>query len=256
MSRALRAALVLLALASGASAADKAGPIEKRTLVSREKERVYYLFFPPSASAEHPAPLIVFLHGSRRDGRPLVEAWLDLAAKEGIALAGPDSADSVHWASPQDGPLLLKDVVDDVAARHAIDPRRVYLFGHSAGAVFALQMACLESEYFAAAVAHAGAVDRAYFSVFDFAARKIPIAMFIGTKDAIFPLTAVQATAEALKSRGFPVTLTEMPGHTHDYYAKSGEINAEAWRFLSNERLASDPRYRVYADPKPPAGSP
>jgi poly(3-hydroxybutyrate) depolymerase len=245
--RSILAALLLLTLPAAVLAAAR---IERRTLVSRDKERVYYLFVPPSASAERPAPLIVFLHGSRRDGRPLVEAWLDLAEKEGIALAGPDSADSVHWASPQDGPLLLKDVVDDVAAKHPIDPRRVYLFGHSAGAVFALQMACLESEYFAAAVAHAGAVDRGYFSVFDFAARKIPIAIFIGTKDAFFPLTSVRATAEALKSRGFPVTLTEIPGHTHDYYSKSKEINAQVWELFSRTRLETEPKYRAYADPK------
>ena len=129
----------------------------------------------------------------------------DLAEKEGIVLAGPDSTDAVHWASPQDGPLLLRDVVDAVAGKHPIDPRRVYLFGHSAGAVFALQMACLESEYFAAAAVHAGAVDPEYFSIFDYAARKIPIAIWIGTTGPVLSRSrSVRATAEALKSRGFP----------------------------------------------------
>ena len=165
-------------------------------------------------------------------------------------LAGPDSTDSVHWGSPQDGPLLLHDLVEEIAAKYPIDRRRVYLFGHSAGAVFTLQMACLESEYFAAAAAHAGSVDPAYHSIFDVAARKIPIAIFIGTKDAFFPLTSVRATAEALKSRGFPVTLTEMPGHTHDYYSKSKEINAQVWDLFSRTRLETDPKYQVYADPK------
>ena len=156
----------------------------------------------------------------------------------------------MHWASPQDGPLLLRDLVEEIAAKYPVDPRRVYLFGHSAGAVFTLQMACLESEYFAAAAAHAGSVDRAYHSLFDFAVRKIPIAIFIGTKDAFFPLTSVRATAEALKSRGFPVTLTEIPGHTHDYSSMSREINAQVWDLFSRTRLEADPKYRVYADPK------
>lgn len=240
-------AFLLLALATSASAATK---IEKRTLVSRDKQRTYYLFVPTGISAEHPAPLIITFHGSGRDGKPLVAEWQGLAEKEGIVVAGPDSTDSVHWASPQDGPLLLRDLVDEIASKYPIDPRRVYLFGHSAGAVFTLQMACLESEYFAAAAAHAGSVDPAYHSLFDFAARKIPIAIFIGTKDAFFPLTSVRATAEALKSRGFPVTLTEIPGHTHDYYSKAGEINAQVWELFSHTRLEADPKYRVYADPK------
>jgi poly(3-hydroxybutyrate) depolymerase len=236
-----------LALAASASAATK---IEKRTLVSRDRERTYYLYVPPGISAEHPAPLIITIHGSGSDGKPLVAEWQGLAEKEGIVLAGPDSSDSVHWASPQDGPLLLHDVVEQIAAKYPIDPRRVYLFGHSAGAVFTLQMACLESEYFAAAAAHAGSVDPAYHSLFDFATRKIPIAIFIGTKDAFFPLTSVRSTADALKARGFPVTLTEMPGHTHDYSSTSKEINAQVWELFSHTRLEADPKYRVYADPR------
>jgi poly(3-hydroxybutyrate) depolymerase len=245
----LVAFVVLLAALPAAGA--PSGRIEKQTVVSRDKERTYYLFVPSTVSAEKPAPLIVMFHGSGRDGKELVDEWTDLAEKEGIVVVGPNSTDSVHWASPQDGPLLLRDLVDAVAAKIPVDRRRVYLFGHSAGAVFGLQMASLESEYFAAAAVHAGSVDPAYFSIFDFAARKIPILIFIGTRDAYFPLPAVQATAEALKARGFPVTLIEMPGHTHNYASKSKDINARTWEFLSRERLAADGSFRVYADPRP-----
>ena len=238
------AASVLLAMAS-AGAAD----VTKESVISRNKARVYYLYVPSSAPADHPAPLIVTIHGSTRNGKTLVDAWKDLAEKEGIVLAGADSTDAVHWASPQDGPLLLRDVVDAVAAKRAIDPRRVYLFGHSTGAVFALQMACLESEYFAAAAVHAGAVDPKYFSIFDYAVRKIPIAIWIGTKDAFFSMDEVRATARALETRGFPVKLTEMPGQTHDYSAVSKDLNLDIWAFLSAQKLAGDPKYRVYADP-------
>ena len=40
-----------------------------------------------------------------------------------------------------------------------------------------------------------------------------------------------------------------MPGHTHDYYSKSKEINAQVWDLFSHTRLETDPKYRVYADP-------
>ena len=246
--RAGGAAAALLALSALARASD--ATVAKLTVVSRDAERTAYVFVPSTLAADRPAPMIVTLHGSGRNGRTLVDAWKGLAEKEGIVLAGPDSTDAAHWASPQDGPQLLEDVVDAVAARHAIDGRRVYLFGHSAGAVFALQMACLESEYFAAAAVHAGAVDPKYFTIFDYAARKIPIAIWIGTKDRFFPLDGVRATADALKSRGFPVTLTEIPNHTHDYYSVSKDLNLEIWRFLSAQKLAEEPRFRKYADPK------
>jgi poly(3-hydroxybutyrate) depolymerase len=236
---------LLLAAASPVHGAD----VSKETVTSRNKARVYYLYAPASVPPDRPAPLIVTIHGSTSSGRRLVDAWKDLAEKEGIVLAGPDSTDAVHWASPQDGPLLLRDVVDAVGAKRAIDPRRVYLFGHSAGAVFALQMACLESEYFTAAAVHAGAVDPQYFSIFDFAARKIPIAIWIGTRDEFFPIDGVRATAKALEARGFPVTLTEIPDHNHNYSAVSKDLNVRIWAFLSDQKLPGDPKYRVYADP-------
>ncbi|HTY41093.1 MAG TPA: PHB depolymerase family esterase [Thermoanaerobaculia bacterium] len=246
MKRAFAAAASLLLVGAAALGEDD---VAKRAVRSRDKDRVYYLYAPPGLSAGHPAPLVVTLHGSGRDGRTLVDRWKDLARKEGIVLAGPDSTDAVHWASPQDGPLFLRDVVDAVSAAQPIDPRRVYLFGHSAGAVFALQMASLESEYFAAAAVHAGAVDPRYFSIFDYAARKIPIAIWIGTRDSFFPLADVRATAEALESRGFPVTLTEIPDHTHDYADVSKDLNPAIWAFLSAQKIPGDPHYRVYADP-------
>ncbi|HEY1434222.1 MAG TPA: PHB depolymerase family esterase, partial [Thermoanaerobaculia bacterium] len=215
MKTLLPLAILLAGLAAPANAAS--GRIETRTLVSRDKERTYSIYVPSTLSADKPAPLIVAFHGSGGDGKRIVEEWTDLAEKEGILVAGPNSSDSVHWASPQDGPQLLRDLVDAIAARHAVDKRRLYLFGHSAGAVFGLQMASLESEYFAASAVHAGSVEPAYFSLFDFATRKIPILIFIGTRDAYFPITGVRATADALKARGIPVTVIEMPGHTHNY---------------------------------------
>jgi poly(3-hydroxybutyrate) depolymerase len=244
----LAAGSLLLVLPAISAAAD--ATVEKMTVTSREKPRTVYVFAPTGVSGAHPAPLILTLHGSGLDGKTLVDQWKTLAEKEGIVLAGPDSTDAVHWASPQDGPLLLRDVVDAVAGRHPIDPRRVYLFGHSAGAVFALQLACLESEYFAAAAVHAGAVDPGYFSIFDYAARKIPVALWAGTRDKIFPISAVRATADALKARGFPVTLTEVPDHTHDYGYVAKDLNPAIWAFLSAQKLEGEPRFRVYADPK------
>jgi len=240
------AALVLLALPAAALAGAQ---IEKRTVVSRGKNRIYYLYVPDSVTAEKKAPLLVTVHGSTADGRSLVDVWKDTAAAEGVILAGPDATDNSRWASPQDGPLFLKDVVDDVAARHAIDGRRMYLFGQSAGAVFALQMAVLESEYFAAAAIHAGAISSDYFSIFDAATRKIPLAIYIGTRDQFFPLEVVRATSEALKTRGFPLVYREIPEHRHSYREVSGRLNPEIWKFFTDNPLPAEPRYTNYRDP-------
>jgi poly(3-hydroxybutyrate) depolymerase len=240
-------AAVLLFVA--AAAMGEPGKISKETISWKGKERAYFLFVPTGAAPERKLPLLLTLHGSGQTGEPYVAAWKDLAEKEKIVVVGPDSDDSVHWASPQDGPALLHDIVEQVAGRQAIDSRRVYLFGHSAGAVFALQMAALESEYFAAAVAYAGSLQAKYFNVFDYATRKIPYLFIIGTKDAFFSLADVQATRDALKSRSFPVEYVEMSGQTHNYVRSAKEINGKAWEFLLKNPLPADPKYTAYADP-------
>jgi poly(3-hydroxybutyrate) depolymerase len=240
------AAVLLLA---AAAAMGEPGKVSKEKISWKGKERVFFLFVPTGAAPERKLPLVLVLHGSGQNGETYVSAWKGVAEKEKIVVVGPNSDDSVHWASPQDGPALLHDIVEQVVGKQAIDGRRVYLFGHSAGAVFALQMAALESEYFAAAVAYAGSLQAKYFSLFDYATRKIPYLFIIGTKDVFFPLADVQATRDALKSRSFPVEYVEMSGQTHNYVRSAKDINGKAWGFLLKNPLPGDPKYTAYSDP-------
>jgi len=248
MKHASKMFAAVLLLVAGAAAGEP-GKISKETISWKGKDRVFFLYVPTGTAPERKLPLILALHGSGQSGETYVSAWKDLAEKEKIVVVGPDSEDSVHWGSPQDGPALLHDIVEQVAARQAIDSRRMYLFGHSAGAVFALQVAALESDYFAAVVAYAGALQSKYFSLFDYASRKIPYQLIIGTKDGFFPLADVQATRDALKSRKFPVEYVEMSGQTHNYVRSAKEINGKAWAFLVKNPLPGDPKYTAYSDP-------
>jgi poly(3-hydroxybutyrate) depolymerase len=132
--------------------------------------------------------LIVTLHGSNRTGITLVEKWKDLAKKEGIIIAGPDATDLQGWGSPQDGPDFLRDLVETLKEKYAINSKRVYLFGHSAGAIFGLEMSLMESQYFAATAIHAGALSKDEMQLIDMAKRKIPISIQVGDSDNYFPL--------------------------------------------------------------------
>ena len=248
MTRASTVVAAVLLLAAAAEVGEP-GKVSKEKISWKGKERVFSLFVPTGAAPDRKLPLLLVLHGSGQSGEPYVAVWKDLAEKEKIVVVGPDSDDSVHWASPQDGPLFLHDVIEQVAAKHAIDRRRVYLFGHSAGAVWALEIAAIESEYFAAVAAYAGSLEPGYFSLFDYATRKIPYLIVIGTYDRSFPLDEVRATRDTLKSRGFPVEYFEMPGQTHNYLRSAKEINGKAWKFFQKSSLPADPKYTVYRDP-------
>src|SRR5689334_25389321 len=85
-----------LLVSQSAYASDK---VIKDKITSQNKTRTFYLFVPDSIKADTPAPMIVLLHGSGRNGLTLVDKWKNLAANEGIILVGPDSFDSAKWAA-------------------------------------------------------------------------------------------------------------------------------------------------------------
>lgn len=220
--------------------------VVKESIRSLEKDRAYYLFVPDGLKTEKEAPLIVMLHGSGRDGLSLVDKWKDLAKTEGIILAGPNSQRSGDWRIPEDGPDAIYDLIEALKAKYPIDPRRVYLFGHSAGAVVALYMALLESEYFAAASVHAGAMQANDGPFIQRSKRRIPISIFVGTNDQFFPVSTVRATRDLLNTHGLNAQLNEIKGHTHDYYSRSNEINKAAWTFMKDIKLSQEPKYERY----------
>jgi poly(3-hydroxybutyrate) depolymerase len=237
----------ILILSGGLTVAVPAQKVSRETIESQGKKRTYYLMVPQSASADHPAPLVLLLHGSGHNGQSLMDKWKDLGAKEGIVLVAPDASNPEAWRTPQDGPDFLHDLLTDLKTRYAIDQRRMYVFGHSAGAVFALYMGLFESEYFAAIAIHAGALRPTDGEVAARAPRKIPFHITVGTVDQYFPLEAVRATRDLLVQNDFSVELVEMKGHDHWYYDLAPKINSTAWAFLKDKKLADDPRYAQYS---------
>jgi len=226
-----------------ASAAAKS-EAQKLSITSEGKPRTYYLFVPATGSG--PKPLLLLLHGSGHNGMSLIDPWKGLAEKEGIILVAPDSFNSQEWAFPVDGPDFLHEVVEAVKAKYPVDGKRICVFGHSAGAIFGLYMGVMESRYFAAVAVHAGAFRNGMDQYLEHAERKTPIAIWVGNKDQYFSLDDVHSTRDALTAHGFEPKLTEMPGHDHNYYGVSGEVNKAAWEFLRSHPLEDDAEWESY----------
>jgi poly(3-hydroxybutyrate) depolymerase len=240
-----RVHVLLGAVLIGSVTLTAAGKITKEKTTTGAAPRTYYLYL-PEAAGDARMPLLVTLHGSGRDGRSLLPYWEKLAKTEHIIVAGPDATVRQGWGMREDGPQFLYDFVEELKQKYPVDPRRVYLFGHSAGAIHALAMAVLESEYFAAVAVHAGILDQNYSAFVDRAPRRIPIGMWVGTRDDLFPIPAVRATRDLFKAAGFEVPLTEIAGHTHWYYDRGADINKEVWAFLQDKQLSADPKYQQY----------
>lgn len=215
------------------------------TITSGGRKRSFYLFVPDNVKS--PVPLVVLLHGSGSNGRVLIDKWKDLADREGFIIVGPDSEDPSAWALGKDGPDFLHDLVEVLKAKHPINPRRVYLFGHSGGAVFALVMSTVASEYFAAIAVHAGAFrSKTEFEMIANARRKIPISIWVGTSDPFFSLREVRATRDAFGAKNIVVQVNEIPGHDHNYYGMASRINSDVWEFLKQAELPGEPKYSQF----------
>lgn len=234
--------LVVLILAS--VSAHAANDIVKEKFESEGKQRTYYLFVPSSVAQTKPVPLVVLLHGSGRNGLTLVERWKDLAESQGFIIVGPDSSNGESWRMPQDGPEFIYELVEMLIKKYPIAPDRLYLFGHSAGAVFSLDLGMLESEYFAAVAVHAGAwrTDQDYQFI-EGATRKTPIRITVGDRDSFFPLDSVRRTEKALKTRGFEVVVSVITNHTHNYYEIASDVNRDSWQFLKEHTLGQERRH-------------
>ncbi|MCP3962181.1 MAG: hypothetical protein GY719_30430 [bacterium] len=216
--------------------------VEEATFEFAGKQRTYFLYAPRSAEPDLPAPLVLLLHGSDRNGMSLLAKWKKLANKERIVLAAPNSLDPHEWHPNHDSYGFLRAVVDDAEGRAAVDRTRIYVFGHSAGAAYALQLVLFDSRFYAAVAIHAGALHPQAHSWIEKAVRPTPISIQVGTRDRFFPLATVRATRDALEAAGFTVELKEISGHDHWYYDRAAELNRHAWQFLQGYRLENPDR--------------
>ena len=216
------------------------------TLTSNGLARAYRVFVPDGFGKSAPGPAVVLFNGSGSAVDGLLDPWKDVARKDGVMLIGPDAFKSGAWRIPEDSPDFTQEVVESAKARFPIDQRRIYLFGHSGGAGHVLLLGLLESEYFAAVGAHAGALRPDDRALLDVPQRKIPMAIWVGTKDQMVPIKMVRDTLAVLTTRGFPAKVFELPGHTHSYAERGPEVTAAAWDFLKKETLAADPKFYRY----------
>jgi polyhydroxybutyrate depolymerase len=136
--------------------------------------RPYGLHVPAGADPTKSRPLVIFFHGYGSSGAAHIRAFGldDLADAEGFVLAYPDGTVDARgkrfWNATDaccdftrtgvDDVAYVRWLVDDVSAKTRVDPKRVYVMGHSNGGFLAHRLACELASRIAAAVSLAGDV--------------------------------------------------------------------------------------------------
>src|SRR5919107_720740 len=101
-----------------------------------------YLYVPATYRADHPAPLVLLLHGAGGHARQGLELLRNLADATGIILLAPASREHT-WdllVSRSYGPdaTMIDRALEQTFSRYAIDPARLAIGGFSDGASYAL----------------------------------------------------------------------------------------------------------------------
>lgn len=134
--------------------------------------RPYDFNVPSNYDPQKPTPLLVLLHGYGETGF-VQDAYFGLgqiADKKGMLYAFPngtvDAKGQHFWNatdaccnfnnSPVDDVAYVTAVIDDMSAHYNVDPKRVFLAGHSNGGFMSHRMACDRADRIAAIVALAG----------------------------------------------------------------------------------------------------
>jgi predicted esterase len=167
------------------------------------------VFVPEQAKEGKPVPLVVALHGAGGSENLFFEAYGDgmiarIARSRGWMVVAPRAGGLFDAAAP------VPAIIDELAKRYPIDPKRVFLVGHSMGAMQAVTLAQQSPGKYAAiaALGGGGAVTRPD------AFRSLPVFVGCGREDIL--LGGAKGLVAALeRAGGRQVTFKEYPDSEH-----------------------------------------
>jgi predicted peptidase len=191
-------------------------------------------------------PLVMVLHGA--PGRAYAAQYLkvpDMKRDFPAFIFVPTIPISRVWAAPDevDGvktPAIYTDhqslpgtieIIRRLIHEYPIDPARIYVMGCSDGASGAYGAALRYPDIFAAAVPMSGGwniADAAQMT-------QVPMWIFHGALDRVFPVSVARAMAASIKSHGGDVRYTEFPDMGHNCPSPSLYAR-ETWQWLFNQK--------------------
>ena len=219
--------------------------IGRRLRVSGDFSSLAYKLYVPTASAAEPLPLLVMLHGCNQDAATFAAGTRmnQLAARRGFAVLYPEQSSRFNalrcwnWfrarhPGGEGEPELIADMIVRVCADHAIEPRRIYVAGMSAGAAMARVLTARHSTLFAACGLHSGVMYRAATSAAQVAstmnhgsaASPKTTALALAAQSAsvdVVPTVAIHGAADRVVN---PVNLDQL---TAQFVALDERVNAE-----------------------------
>ncbi len=136
-------------------------------------DRPYDVFVPTGYDASTPTPLVLLLHGYTASGEVQEEYFKfePLAESRGFLYVHPDGtvdptgqqfwnatdACCAFWGDAPDDTAYLMAIIEQVSAEYNVDPKAIFLAGHSNGGFMSYRMACQHADTIAGIASLAGA---------------------------------------------------------------------------------------------------
>lgn len=175
-----------------------------------------------------PVPLVILFHGRDRTGLSMIEMWYETARNNGFALLAP-TAPTGNWPYEAPSPQVLERMISQLNSRYQIDREQIYLFGHSAGAVYAQALLNKTRGPWRAAALHGGFLPTDLQIV---PSEPKPYRSYVGQYEKAFSLKDMQATGEEMARRGMANDMLIIPQHTHWFYDIGPQIAEDAWAWF------------------------
>jgi acetyl esterase/lipase len=166
------------------------------------------VYVPRGLDPKKPVPVVFALHGAGVDENMFFESYgagraLRLCEERGWVLVAPRGG-----LFDADGPPVMK-LFDALAGRYPLDPKRVFVVGHSMGAMQAVRQAAGGKFAAVAALAGGGKVGKPA------AFKELAVFVGVGDKDSL-AASGSRTLAKALREAGAKnVTFKEYPGVEH-----------------------------------------
>ncbi|WP_294225630.1 hypothetical protein [uncultured Shimia sp.] len=177
-----------------------------------------------------PVPLVVLFHGRDRTGLSMIEMWYETARNNGFAILAP-TAPGGNWPYQDPSPQVLEKMITQLDATHLIDRERVYLFGHSAGAVYVQALLNKTQGPWSAGATHGGFLPVEFQII---PQQPKPYKAYVGQFETAFELADIRATGEEMAKRGVENDLIVIPQHTHWFYDIGDQIAADSWAWFKS----------------------
>ena len=169
---------------------------------SGNQTRQYLLYIPAGYDGKKPLPLVLLFHGAGGNPKAILEftGLSNVAGKKTFFIAAPEGKYPFRGKNAWNVTLdpggvndveFVKDLIKDISSKVAIDKKRIYSTGFSAGARMSVRLACEMPNVFAAI----GVVTNLLFFESCANIRPMPVIAFHGTADLVgIPMKDVEAS--------------------------------------------------------------